>query len=128
MKELEQIGIEEAIANANKEANVQEPTKVRDLLAEISHKGYSLYKNTTILPSFDSSCYGKIGYNPLTEVLTVGFIDKYKKLKDVYTYDLVPASFAIGLNRKILNQEEKIGSWLRKELKNFGHKKVDESL
>lgn len=129
MKELEQIDIEEAIANANKEANIQEPTtKVRDLLAEISYGGYPLYKNTTLLPPFDSSCYGKIGYNPLTEVLTVGFINKDKQLKDIYTYELVPASFAIGLNRKILNKEEKIGSWLRKELKNFGYRRMDESL
>lgn len=132
MKELEQIDIEEAIANANKEAkesvSIYKSMEVKEIEDAITYGGYPLYKNTTLLPPFDSSCYGKIGYNPLTEVLTVGFINKDKQLKDIYTYGFVPASFAIGLNRKILNKEEKIGSWLRKELKNFGYRRMDESL
>lgn len=79
--------------------------------------------NTSVLPMFESSCYGTVSYNGMEEQLYVLF-HKNGKHTNLYSYQNVPSSFAKELKTKIENKEEKIGSWLRKGLTTFPNTKI----
>lgn len=92
---------------------------------------YTYFNNMYIFPEFDSSCYGKIGYDPFLNELVVGFKDKQGKLINAYKYYDVSLSFADALLLRIngVNMVDKsVGAWLRSSLKDFNYEKLESDL